>query len=123
MTDGKSITSATPIARRRRRIAAMSSGPSGPCADSSALAGTQDGAITYTRSGRPLDASSIQCAPSAPSTLASSCGSHTTVVVPRGTTTRANSAGSSLDDSTCTCASISPGTTGRPAASIRSPPS
>ena len=46
MTDGKSITSATPSARSRRRIPAMSSGPSGPRGDSSALAGTHDGAIT-----------------------------------------------------------------------------
>ena len=46
MTDGKSITSATPSARPRRRIDAMSSVPSGPRGDSSALAGTHDGAIT-----------------------------------------------------------------------------
>ena len=63
----------------------------------------------------PRCASSSQRTPSAPSTLAISCGSQTTAVVPRATTTRANSAGSSLEDSTCTCASIRPGTTKRPA--------
>ena len=91
--------------------------------DSSALAGTHEEAIAYTRSGSPALASSSQCAPSTPSTLASSCGSHTTAVVPRATTTRANSAGSSIEDSMCTWASMKPGTTKPPEASTRSPPS
>ena len=76
MTAGKSITSAMPSVRRRARMPAISPVPERPRGDSSALAGTQEEAITYTRSGRSRVASSIQCAPSAPSTLATSCGSH-----------------------------------------------
>ena len=91
--------------------------------DSNALAGTQDGAITYTVSGSPSEASSIQCTPSEPSTLATSCGSQTIAVVPCGSTARANCAGVSLEDSTCMCASMNPGTSHLPRASIRSPPS
>ncbi len=91
--------------------------------DSNALAGTHDGAVTTTVSGRPSDASSIQCTPSEPSTLATSCGSQTIAVVPWGSTARANCAGVSLEDSTCMCASMKPGTSQRPRASIRSPPS
>ena len=64
----------------------MSASPSGPRGDSSALAGTHDGAIAKTRSGEPSAASSSHSAPSAPSTLAISCGSQTTAVVPRATT-------------------------------------
>ena len=78
--------------------------------DSNPLAGTHEGAITNTLSGRPSDASSIQCTPSEPSTLATSCGSQTIAVVPWGSTARANSAGVSLLDSMCTCASMNPGT-------------
>ena len=74
-------------------------------------------------SGRPSEASSIQCTPSEPSTLATSCGSHTIAVVPWGSTARANSAGVSLEDSTCTCASMNPGTRWAPSADSRSPPS
>ena len=91
--------------------------------DSNALAGTHEGAITNTVSGKPSEASSIQCTPSEPSTLATSCGSQTIAVVPWGRTARANCAGVSLEDSTCMCASMKPGTRKRPLASMRSPPS
>ena len=91
--------------------------------DSKPLAGTHEGAITNTASGSPSEASSIQCTPSEPSTLATSCGSHTIAVVPCGSTARANWAGVSLEDSTCMCASMNPGTSRCPRASIRSPPS
>ena len=101
----------------------MSAGSSGHMGDSKSLAGTHEGAITNTSSGRPSDASSIHSTPSRPSTLATSCGSVTTAVVPCGTTQRANSAGVSLDDSMCTCASMNPGTRYWPRASTRSPPS
>ena len=54
MTPGKFIISATPSARGWRRIARMSSGAERPAAATrSALAGTHDGAITNTSSGRP----------------------------------------------------------------------
>ena len=101
----------------------MSAGSSGPMGDSKSLAGTHEGAITNTSSGRPSDASSIHSTPSRPSTLATSCGSVTTAVVPCGTTARANSVGVSFDDSMCTCASMNPGTMYWPRASMRSPPS
>ena len=84
MTLGKSITSAIPSARAAPQdplhVAACRSGRSG---DSRALAGTHEEAMTNTRSGSPAVASSIQCTPSEPSTLASSCGSETTLVVPQ----------------------------------------
>ena len=78
--------------------------------DSKPLAGTHDGAITYTVSGSPSVASSSQWTPSEPSTFATSCGSQTTAVVPCGSTARANSAGVSFEDSMCMCASMKPGT-------------
>ena len=62
-----------------------------------------------TSSGRSPQTSSSQCTPSVPSTLAISCGSATTVVVPSGSTSRANSSTSSFDDSRCMCASTKPG--------------
>ena len=46
MTPGKFIISATPSARRRRRIASMSPVVSSRRGDSKPLAGTHDGAIT-----------------------------------------------------------------------------
>ena len=52
--------------------------------------GTHDGAITNTSSGSPSVAPSSHSTPSTPATLAISCGSQTTAVVPRGTTARAN---------------------------------
>ena len=64
-----------------------------------------------------------QCTPSVPRTFAISCGSATTAVVPNGSTSRANSSTSSFDDSRCMCASMNPGTTQRPVASITSRPS
>ena len=76
-----------------------------------------------TSSCSPADASISQCTPSTPSTLAISCGSATTAVVPNGSTSRASSSTSSFTDSMCMCASMNPGTTKRPPASIVSPPS
>ena len=110
MTPGKFIISATPSARGWRRIWRISSGPSGPRGDSKSLAGTHDGAITNTSSGSPSVAPSSQSTPATPATFAISCGSHTTAVVPRGTTARANWTGVSLADSRCTWASMKPGT-------------
>ena len=46
MTAGKFIISATPSARRRRRIDSMSPSESGRRGDSKGLAGTDDGAMT-----------------------------------------------------------------------------
>ena len=54
-------------------------------------AGTHEGTLTKKLSGRPSVARSSIRMPSAPSTLPISCGSTTTLVVPCGTTARANS--------------------------------
>ena len=82
--------------------------------DSNDEAGTHDEAMKKTSSGRPSVASISQWTPSVPSTFAISCGSATTAVVPSGSTSRANSSGSSFDDSRCMWASMKPGTTQRP---------
>ena len=104
------MSSATPSARGCSSTRRISSGPNGPHGDSKCDAGTHDGAITNTSSGSPSVALRSQSTPSTPATLAISCGSQTTAVVPRGTTARANSVGTSFADSRCTCASMNPGT-------------
>ena len=101
----------------------MSASESGARGDSKRLAGTHAGASASTSSGRPSQESRNQCTPSGPSAFASSCGSHTIVVVPRATSTRASSPTVSLDDSTCMCASMKPAHSQRPRPSMRSPPS
>jgi len=53
------------------------------------LGGTHDGACTMKRTGRPRLASTVYRTPATPATLASSCGSTNTVVVPRGHTASA----------------------------------
>ena len=62
-----------------------------------------------TSSWSPEDASRSQWTPSTPRTFAISCGSATTVVVPSGSTSRANSSTMSFTDSRCMCASMKPG--------------
>ncbi len=56
--------------------------------------------------------------PSAPSTLAISCGSQITVVTPCGSTQRSNSNGVTSEDSICRCVSMNPATAKRPPPSI-----
>src|SRR5450432_1306071 len=96
----------------------MSLGPTFPPAEDMDVAGTQLGAITVTSSGRFLERSQMNCTPAAPATLASSCGSVTTAVTPRGTIAAANCAGTQRLLSMCTWASINPGATYAPARSI-----
>src|SRR5215208_679406 len=122
-TPGKFIISARPITRRRRRRPSRSPGENGRRGDSNCEAGTLEEAMKKTSSGRPPQMSSSQCTPSVPSTFAISCGSTTTVVVPSGSTSRANSSTSSFVVSRCMCASTKPGTTKRPEASSSSAPS
>ena len=55
-----------------------------------------------------------------PKTLASSCGSAATAVVPCGRTARTNSSTQSLVDSRCMCASMKPGVSAAPATSTTS---
>ncbi len=71
-----------------------------------------------TSSSRPAEASSSQWTPSVPRTFAISWGSATIAVVPSGRMSRASSSTISFTDSMCMCASISPGATQQPAASI-----
>ena len=111
ITPGKFIISARPTTRRRRRSPSRSPSVSARRGDSNRDAGTHDDAVKRTSSGMPSVASSSQCTPSVPSTFAISCGSATTQVVPNGSTSRANSAGSRREDSMCTWASTKPGTT------------
>ena len=60
--------------------------------------------------------------PAMPSTLAVQSVSHSSAVLPRGSTARANSVGVTMLASMWTWASISPGDRWRPAASITSVP-
>jgi hypothetical protein len=83
-------------------------------------AGTHEEAIHSACMGAPAASSISMRTPGRPSTLAISCGSSTAPVVPRATASRANSPGMSIVDSTCMCASRSPGTAKAPAASSRS---
>ena len=85
--------------------------------DEHRVAGTHEGAITSIERREPFAHSSMKRIPSRPRTLAISCGSVTTVVVPRGTTARANSAGVASELSMWTCASMS--RQRKPAASMR----
>ncbi len=62
-----------------------------------------------TSNGNPVLASINNSMPATPATLAISCGSATTVVVPCGTITLASSPGSRSVLSRCMWASISPG--------------
>ena len=85
-----SMTSATPETSGQRSISSISAGPiSAPASSRPGAEGTQDGAATSTRSGRPRAVSTAQRTPGTPSTFASSCGSQTAVSVPCGTTTEA----------------------------------
>src|SRR5229473_7656914 len=122
ITPGKFIISATPIVRWRRRRLSMSPVVNGRRGDSKRDAGTQEDAMTYTSRGRSVQQSRSQWMPSVPSTLAISCGSATTAVVPCASTARANSSTISLEDSMCMWASIKPGTRKAPETSRRSRP-
>src|SRR5919197_285920 len=76
--------------------------------DSNGEAGTQLDIITNTSSGTASALRSIARTPSTPNTLAISCGSRTTVVVPHGIAARANWSIVSLVDSRCMWPSTNP---------------
>ncbi|MGC4006623.1 MAG: hypothetical protein QM811_27275 [Pirellulales bacterium] len=80
-----------------------------PPALSNGVAGTHDGAPKFTFNGVCRAFSTMYHTPSAPSTFAISCGSDTVATVPCGTAKRANSVGTSIELSICTCASTKPG--------------
>lgn len=84
-------------------------------------AGTQDGIIILTSSGVPAASAIMKSTPSMPHTLAISCGSATTVVVPQGTTASAKREGISWLLSIWTCASMKPGSAKSPPQSSPSP--
>ena len=94
MTPGKSIISATPSARGCRRIDSHAGRLERP--DRRLEVARRHARRRHhedVAAAAPRAASSSQSTPSPPSTLATSCGSVTTAVVPCGTTARANSAG------------------------------
>ena len=73
------------------------------------VAGTQEGAVRKMRNGTFLASSSMYSMPFIPMTLAISCGSDTTAVVPWGTVASAKREGQSWEDSMWMWASTSPG--------------
>ena len=75
------------------------------------VAGTQEGSMKRTSTGRSSVAWSMYSMPSAPMTLAISWGSVTTVVVPWGRTARTNSWGETMALSRWMWASMKPGRT------------
>src|SRR5579884_2486885 len=117
------MSSAMPRTRRRSSRSGNSGASSAAAGDSKSLAGTQDGIITYTPSGTLLLAASMYSTPASPRTLAISCGSITTDVVPRGRTARANSSTFSFELSMWQWPSMKPGRTILPETSWMSCPS
>ena len=75
------------------------------------VAGTQEGSMNRTSTGRSSVACSMYSMPSVPMTLAISWGSVMTVVVPWGSTARANSLGLTSELSRWMWASTKPGST------------
>jgi hypothetical protein len=106
---GKFMSSPRPITPGSSSKPARSSASSTAPEVSRGVAGTQDGSITKTFSGVPAADSMMYLMPSAPITFAISWQSVTTVVVPRGTTVRANSGTVNIVLSRWMCASIRPG--------------
>ena len=86
--------------------------------DSNGEAGTQLDAYTANVSGSGRAASIRARIPGTPRTLASSCGSAATAVVPAGSTVDTNSSIHSLVDSRCMWASTKPGVSAAPSTSI-----
>ncbi len=78
------------------------------------VAGTQEGSMKRTSTGRSSVACSMYSTPSAPMTLAISWGSVMTVVVPWGSTALTNSRGETMALSRWMWASIKPGRTNLP---------
>ena len=77
-------------------------------------AGTHDDAATPKVNGIFSAASTSARIPSRPATLAISCGSAATAVVPFGNTALTYSSTQSFDDSKCMCASTKPATKDAP---------
>lgn len=76
---------------------------------SKGVAGTQEGIMNSTRSGRSSVILYMARTPATPATFAISCGSAMMVVVPCGMMTFMNDDGITMEDSICTCASMNPG--------------
>ena len=117
-TPGKFITSARPSTRGSASSAARSAASS-RAPDGFESRGRHAGrGVDPMSSGARSASRSMKRMPWRPRTLPISCGSVTTVVTPRGTTARANSAGGTMELSIWTWASIRPGATKRPSRSI-----
>ena len=114
------MTSATPRAPWRVMSSPMSAASSVAPADSKGEAGTQLDAYTANVNGSGAAASISARMPGIPSTLAISCGSAATAVVPAGSTVATNSSIHSLVDSRCMCASTKPGVSAAPSTSMTS---
>ncbi len=115
-TPGKFMTSATPMAP----CSSSSSRTSAACelarrGSRTARPGTQLEAQMPNVNGRPAAAWASAATPRTPNTLAISCGSAATAVVPSGSTARTNSSTQSLVDSRCMWASMKPGVSAAPA--------
>ena len=103
------MTSATPIAPWRSTSSRMSPASSVAPERSNGEAGTQLEAEMPNVNGSGAAASASATMPATPSTLAISCGSAATAVVPCGRTVRTNSSIHSFVDSRCMWASTNAG--------------
>ena len=114
------MTSATPIAPnsiiKSRTSLTVNAAP----ADANGDSGTHDDAATPKVNGKCSAASMSARIPSMPATLAISCGSAATAVVPHGNTALTYSLTHIFDDSKCICASTKPGTKAAPSTSMTS---
>ncbi len=88
-TAGKLISSARPTTPGSLRSASISATSSLAPGVSSSVDGTHDGTVANTSNGSPAARASSQRTPPMPATFATSCGSHTTPVTPRGSTASA----------------------------------
>ena len=120
MTAGKFMTSATPIDPTSSRSVSSSGTPISAPGLSNGDAGTQLDAHTPNVNGRRVAASASAATPGTPNTLATSCGSAATAVVPWGRTARTNSSIQSLVDSRCMWLSTKPGVSAAPPTSTTS---
>ena len=120
MVDTASITSPRPSMRLLRMNCSISSAVRVAPEFSKGVAGTQEGIMKSTLSGRSSDSLYMARTPATPQTLAISWGSAIMVVVPWGIITREKESGMTILLSMCTWASMKPGQRYAPPASISS---
>ena len=108
------MTSPMPIALNSEIRCRISAGENAAPGLSKLEAGTQLEAASPKVNGIFSAASATAPTPSSPATLAISCGSHATAVVPHGKAPRTNSSTHNLVDSRCMWASTNPATNAAP---------